>query len=282
MSSPGRAGRGAVRSRRSAIDVAVIGTADPASRALLRALVSAAARGATTAKPGGEVGEARIGAGRGRRHRGAHRRGRAVPLRRPGRARARGRARGSPRRGIRGGEHRPRTRPGDGRPVAPRAAACASRRRSSPPRRPRVSDTWSSSRRRRPSERTPDNPVPLEDDAPLRASSDEGQVGDLMDVEQLVGVARDVHPGLTITAVRPAALVGDGVDTVVTRHFEAPRLLTLARRRARLAVLPRRRPGVGCRRRRGPGHRGCGDGRGGGSPHRRPTSNDSPGCAGSS
>ena len=39
MSSPGRAGRGAVRSRRSAIDVAVIGTADPASRAVLRALV---------------------------------------------------------------------------------------------------------------------------------------------------------------------------------------------------------------------------------------------------
>jgi len=27
--------------------------------------------------------------------------------------------------------------------------------------------------------------------------------------------------------VRPAALVGPGVDTVITRHFEAPRLLTL-------------------------------------------------------
>jgi nucleoside-diphosphate-sugar epimerase len=72
-----------------------------------------------------------------------------------------------------------------------------------------------------------DNPVPLEDDSPLRAASDEGQVGDLMDVEQLIAVARDVHPGLRITAVRPAALVGDGVDTVITRHFEAPRLLTL-------------------------------------------------------
>nr|WP_238338196.1 NAD-dependent epimerase/dehydratase family protein [Pedococcus badiiscoriae] len=72
-----------------------------------------------------------------------------------------------------------------------------------------------------------DNPVPLEDDAPLRASSDEGQVGDLMDVEQLIRVARDVHPGLAITTLRPAALVGDGVDTVLTRHFEAPRLLTL-------------------------------------------------------
>ncbi|GAA4719954.1 SDR family oxidoreductase [Pedococcus ginsenosidimutans] len=73
----------------------------------------------------------------------------------------------------------------------------------------------------------PDNPVPLEDDAPLRAPSDEGQVGDLMDVEQLVAVAREVHPGLRTTVVRPAALVGEGVDTVTTRHFEAPRLLSV-------------------------------------------------------
>ena len=54
----------------------------------------------------------------------------------------------------------------------------------------------------------PDNPVPLEDDAPLRAVADAGIVGDLMDVEQLVAVARDVHPGLRLTVVRPAALVG--------------------------------------------------------------------------
>jgi nucleoside-diphosphate-sugar epimerase len=72
-----------------------------------------------------------------------------------------------------------------------------------------------------------DNPVPLDDDAPLRAPGDEGQVGDLMDVEQLIAVARQVHPGLSVTAVRPAALVGDGIDTVITRHFEAPRLLVL-------------------------------------------------------
>jgi len=71
----------------------------------------------------------------------------------------------------------------------------------------------------------PDNPVPLEDDAPLRAVADAGIVGDLMDVEQLVAVARDVHPGLRLTVVRPAALVGGDVDTVITRHFEAPRLL---------------------------------------------------------
>ncbi len=32
---------------------------------------------------------------------------------------------------------------------------------------------------------------------------------------------------MAITVVRPAALVGEGVDTLVTRHFEAPRLLTV-------------------------------------------------------
>jgi nucleoside-diphosphate-sugar epimerase len=32
---------------------------------------------------------------------------------------------------------------------------------------------------------------------------------------------------MAVTVVRPAALVGDGIDTLVTRHFEAPRLLTV-------------------------------------------------------
>ena len=95
--------------------------------------------------------------------------------------------------------------------------------------------------------------MPLPDDAPLRAPSDEGQVGDLMDVEQLVAVAREVHPGLQLTVVRPAALVGEGVDTVLTRHFEAPRLLTVRGAEPGLAVLPRRRPRHGGRG--GRGHR---------------------------
>ena len=30
-----------------------------------------------------------------------------------------------------------------------------------------------------------------------------------------------------VTVLRPAALVGQGVDTMITRHFEAPRLLTV-------------------------------------------------------
>lgn len=72
-----------------------------------------------------------------------------------------------------------------------------------------------------------DNPVPLPEDAPLLDRPDDGQVGDLLAVEQVLARARSVHPGLSITVVRPAALVGPGIDTLVTRHFEAPRLLTL-------------------------------------------------------
>lgn len=73
----------------------------------------------------------------------------------------------------------------------------------------------------------PDNPVPLPDDAPLRAEPDDGLVGDLLEVERIVNRTPRVHPGLRVTVMRPAALVGPGVDTVVTRHFEAPRLLTV-------------------------------------------------------
>jgi len=74
---------------------------------------------------------------------------------------------------------------------------------------------------------SPANPVPLPEDAPLAADPDEGMVGDLLAVEQILRAAREVHPGLAVTVVRPAALVGPGIDTVITRHFEAPRLLTV-------------------------------------------------------
>ncbi|MDM7831877.1 Rossmann-fold NAD(P)-binding domain-containing protein [Cellulomonas edaphi] len=51
-------------------------------------------------------------------------------------------------------------------------------------------------------------------------------VGGLLGVEAVVArAARRRTPLLTV--LRPAALVGPGVDTLVTRHFEAPRLLTV-------------------------------------------------------
>ena len=73
----------------------------------------------------------------------------------------------------------------------------------------------------------PDNTVPLEDEAPLRATPDGTLVGDLLEIERLAAIAPRAHPGLTVTVLRPAAIVGPGVDTYLTRHFEAPRLLVV-------------------------------------------------------
>ena len=73
----------------------------------------------------------------------------------------------------------------------------------------------------------PDNPVPLPEDAPLAAETDNSVAGDLLEIEHLARRSPRANPGMAVTVVRPAALVGDSVDTLVTRHFEAPRLLTV-------------------------------------------------------
>jgi nucleoside-diphosphate-sugar epimerase len=73
----------------------------------------------------------------------------------------------------------------------------------------------------------PDNPLPLTEDAPLRAAPDGALISDLLEVEALCARSPRSHPGTAVTVVRPAALVGPGVDTVLTRHFEAPRLLVV-------------------------------------------------------
>ena len=73
----------------------------------------------------------------------------------------------------------------------------------------------------------PDNPVPLAEDAPLAADPDGSVVGDFMEIEQSAERSLRAYPGMEITVVRPAALVGHGIDTLVTRHFEAPRLLAM-------------------------------------------------------
>jgi len=72
-----------------------------------------------------------------------------------------------------------------------------------------------------------DNPVPLPESAPLGADADGSVAGDLLEIEHLAERSPRTHPGLKVTVVRPAAIVGDGVDTLVVRHFEAARLLTV-------------------------------------------------------
>ncbi|MCW2935571.1 MAG: NAD-dependent epimerase/dehydratase [Actinomycetia bacterium] len=73
----------------------------------------------------------------------------------------------------------------------------------------------------------PDNPVPLPEDAPLLAAADGSVAGDMLEVEQLARRSRRVNPATAVAVVRPAALVGDAIDTLLTRHFEAPRLLAV-------------------------------------------------------
>ncbi len=73
----------------------------------------------------------------------------------------------------------------------------------------------------------PDNPVPLPEDAPLLAAADGSVAGDLLEVEQLARRSRRVNPSTEIAVARPAALVGEAMDTLLTRHFEAPRLLAV-------------------------------------------------------
>ena len=223
MSSPEDAGPRGVRSRRRAVGVAVVGCGDAASDAVLRALVAAARHGMTADLGGEQVALGPVV---------------AVDTQRPA---------------VEDIEFR-LADPADpglvaalaGAPFAAYVAAStdlaadqavgAVRRRERSLRRAQTVITAAAAARVRrlvvvTSAKVygahADNPVPLLEDAPLRAPSDDGQVGDLMDVEQLVAVAREVHPGLSITVVRPAALVGEGVDTVTTRHFEAPRLLTV-------------------------------------------------------
>ncbi|MEQ4207753.1 NAD-dependent epimerase/dehydratase family protein [Actinopolymorpha sp. B17G11] len=72
----------------------------------------------------------------------------------------------------------------------------------------------------------PDNSVPLDEDGPLRARP-EGIVSDMLEMEWLARRAPKAHPGLSVTVVRPSMLVGPDVDTFLTRHFEAARLLVI-------------------------------------------------------
>ena len=70
----------------------------------------------------------------------------------------------------------------------------------------------------------PEQPVST-DDTPL-ISTEDGLVGDLLAVEAVLARGHR-RRGPIVTVLRPAALVGPGIDTIITRHFEAPRLLTV-------------------------------------------------------
>ena len=68
-----------------------------------------------------------------------------------------------------------------------------------------------------------DEPHPI--DGPRRSSRESGQAADLQAVEDVLDEARRDRPGLLVTSVRPATLVGPGVDSIAARCLAAPRLL---------------------------------------------------------
>jgi nucleoside-diphosphate-sugar epimerase len=72
-----------------------------------------------------------------------------------------------------------------------------------------------------------DNPVPLDETAPLRAERDDSLVGDFVEIERQAESHRHTDPGVTVAVLRPATLTGPGADSVLTRHFESPRLLVV-------------------------------------------------------
>ncbi len=74
----------------------------------------------------------------------------------------------------------------------------------------------------------PDNPVPLVEEERLRANPDWTTAYHQLLVEELVSEFAEAHPSTTVVVLRPATVLGPGVDSVMSRHLLGPRLLTIA------------------------------------------------------
>ncbi|GAA2234541.1 SDR family oxidoreductase [Rarobacter faecitabidus] len=69
----------------------------------------------------------------------------------------------------------------------------------------------------------------ISEDDPITTQGDLGWSGDVAHSEAMLEQALDAGglAGARVTIVRAAPIVGQGVDTLITRHFEVPRLLQL-------------------------------------------------------
>ena len=72
-----------------------------------------------------------------------------------------------------------------------------------------------------------DNPVPLPDDAPLRAVPEASAVGDLLEIERIAATSRRTHRGLAVTVLRPAVVLGAGDREPMAALLGASRLLRI-------------------------------------------------------
>jgi UDP-glucose 4-epimerase len=73
-----------------------------------------------------------------------------------------------------------------------------------------------------------DNPLPLPDGAPLRANPDYPPAYHKLLAEELVEEFAEEHPSTRVVVLRPATVIGPGVDHLLARHLESPRLLLVA------------------------------------------------------
>ena len=73
-----------------------------------------------------------------------------------------------------------------------------------------------------------DNPVPLAEDARLRANPDAPAAYHALLAEELVSAFMDAQPRMAVATLRPATIFGRGVDSPATRLLEAPRIPAVA------------------------------------------------------
>jgi nucleoside-diphosphate-sugar epimerase len=69
-----------------------------------------------------------------------------------------------------------------------------------------------------------DNPVPLPEDAPVRAQPENTVLGDLLEIERL---AARSYPGVSVAILRPALLLGPGFEHAAAGLLDGPRLLAV-------------------------------------------------------
>ncbi|PZS04538.1 MAG: NAD-dependent dehydratase [Pseudonocardiales bacterium] len=72
-----------------------------------------------------------------------------------------------------------------------------------------------------------DNPVPIDDNAPLRAVPEASVLGDLLEIEALARTSAKTYRGLAVTVLRPAIVLGPGARSAAAAQFDAPRLLRI-------------------------------------------------------
>ncbi len=70
----------------------------------------------------------------------------------------------------------------------------------------------------------PDNPLPLDERAALRADPDLPYAYQFTLAERLVGKWASEHPGVTVTVLRPALTWAPGADIGMSRHLASPRV----------------------------------------------------------